>query len=108
MNKHVTRKQRQIMEPILKGNVNPDGITVEWLDMDQLLERIPYETSKQSLQFSIRFLIKKGFVEKGETEVRRGRKRRILKPTNYAFDRLTTIKPPTPKVYEGENCVEYS
>ncbi|WP_411512025.1 hypothetical protein QM042_02020 [Escherichia coli] len=35
------------------------------LDLDELLEVLPYKTTKQSMQFSIRALVKKGLVEKG-------------------------------------------
>lgn len=104
---NLTRKQRQIMLLILAGNVSEDGVTVEWLDIDQLLSRLSYETSKESIQFSIRALVKKGLVEKGEPELRRSRVRRILKPTNLAFDRLTTVKSP-PKEYETAGFIEYS
>lgn len=37
---------------------------------DELLEVLPYKTTKQSIQFSIRALIKKGLVEKGHTRQR--------------------------------------
>lgn len=40
------------------------------LDLDELLEVLPYKTTKQSIQFSIRALIKKGLVEKGHTRQR--------------------------------------
>lgn len=67
---YMTDKQIQIMQTILKG----DG-KGGWIDMDQLLDRLPYQTSKQSMQFSIRALIKHGMVEKKGTELRRGRRR---------------------------------
>lgn len=47
-------------------------------DLDQILEKIEYETTKQSLQFIIRTLIQKGLVEKCEQVVREGRYRRPL------------------------------
>ena len=40
------------------------------LDLDELLEVLPYKTTKQSIQFSIRAPIKKGLVEKGHTRQR--------------------------------------
>lgn len=53
------------------------------LDMDQLLENLPYKTSKESLQFSLRALIGKGLIRKGEKQVRRGRCRRIIELTEF-------------------------
>ena len=44
-------------------------------DMDQLLERLSWTPSKESLQFSIRALIAKGLIEKAGIETRRGRNR---------------------------------
>ena len=41
---NLTRKQVMIVDTILKGN--PDGT---WLDIDQLIENLPYETSKDSI-----------------------------------------------------------
>lgn len=70
-------KQIQIICAIKKGN--DDGSV---LDMDQLLEAIPYETTKESIQFSIRALIKKGVVEKAGRESRRGRSRITFKLTD--------------------------
>lgn len=54
---------------------NPDGRPV---DLDQILLRLPYETTKQSLQFSIRALINRGLIERAETEKRRGKRRRVI------------------------------
>lgn len=53
------------------------------IDVDQLLEGLPYTTTKQSMQFSLRSLIKKGLILKCECEVRRGRLRRVIKVTAF-------------------------
>lgn len=73
---HLTEKQIEQLRVICPGN--PDGSDV---DIDEVLERMSYQTSKQSFQFSLRALIKKGLVEKGVRESRRGRERQTLKPT---------------------------
>lgn len=78
---NLTRKQVMIVDTILKGN--PDGT---WLDIDQLIENLPYETSKDSMHFSLRALIAKGLVEKKNLEHRRGQDRRIIAPTSLAFE----------------------
>lgn len=72
---NLTSKQKAILALIVKGN--PDGP----IDLDQLIERIPYVTSKQSMQFSVRALTSKGLIEKGPTEVRRERARRTFRVT---------------------------
>ncbi|WKZ86330.1 MarR family transcriptional regulator [Ralstonia pickettii] len=70
---HLTVKQIELMRVIGAGN--PDGSPA---DLDQVLERLNYETTKSSIQFSIRALIKHGLIEKGGREKRRGRQRVLL------------------------------
>jgi predicted transcriptional regulator len=77
---NLTDKQIALIDTIMKGN--PDGT---WLDLDQVLERLPYTTTKDSLQFSLRILIGKGLIEKKARESRRGQQRRILAPTTLAY-----------------------
>lgn len=76
----LTEKQLHIMSVIMKGN--DDG---SFVDLDQILERIPYETTKQSIQFSIRALIERQLINKKPHEKRRGRRRVVLGPTELAF-----------------------
>jgi len=78
-------KQTKIMNTIVKGN--PDGT---FCDLDQLLNNLPYKTTKSSLQFSLRALIKKGFVEKGDLRKRDGQHRRIIKPTYKGYQTVRT------------------
>lgn len=68
---NLTRKQVHILEILMKGD-DDGGL----LDMDTLLEKIAYETSKQSMQFSMRILMNKGLVER-HYELRRSRKRAV-------------------------------
>ncbi|MFP5300025.1 hypothetical protein R2R70_02265 [Cobetia sp. SIMBA_158] len=70
----LTEKQIQIISTI-RAHAEVYGVDI---DMNQLIESLPYKTTKESLQFSIRALIKKGMVEKGETQTRRGRRRRTF------------------------------
>lgn len=77
---NMTPKQIEIMRCILRGNAEGD-----FLDLDELVEALPYVTTKQSLQFSIRALVKHGLVEKKEGEIRRQRRRRVLAPTILAY-----------------------
>lgn len=82
----LTTKQTQIMTIVCRGNTSDE---TPWCDIDQVLEGLAKEfnwnTTKQSLQFSIRALIKKGMVEKEGLEKRRGRKRVVLKPTDLSM-----------------------
>lgn len=68
----LSKKQKAILALIVHGN--PDGP----LDLDQLIDRLTYMPTKDSMHFSIRALVEKGLVEKGELENRRGRARRTL------------------------------
>jgi hypothetical protein len=72
----LSQKQIWIMKTVCKGGAEGD-----FLDLDELLKNLPYRTTKQSLQFSIRALIRRGLIEKKDREIRRGRKRRVLAPT---------------------------
>jgi hypothetical protein len=91
-NRKISQKQQWIIEAVRKGNqpteLNP---THSWLDMDQLLEAVPYETTKESMQFSLRHLIAREFLINGGSEVRRGRKRRTLVPTEKASNFLISV-----------------
>lgn len=78
-NLYMTSKQIQVMKVILKGNTDGSGVWTP-VDLDELLERIPYSTSKASMQFTIRYLIKKGCITKGQ-ENRRSYNRAIYTPT---------------------------
>lgn len=77
---HLTTKQLSLLKVITAAN--PDGKPV---DMDQILERLDYETSKQSLQFSLRALIEKALIEKGPREVRRARERQTIQATELGM-----------------------
>lgn len=76
----LTVKQIEIMGILNAGN-GIDAGKFSPCDLDQLLERLSYRTTKDSIQFSIRALVKKELVEKKGTEVRRGRSRVLLSLT---------------------------
>lgn len=79
----LTSKQRHIMLTLQRGSEDGD-----WMDLDELLVSLPYRTTKQSLQFSIRALIERGMVEKKGLAKRRGRQRRLLGPSALGYDYL--------------------
>ncbi|HFP9309433.1 TPA: hypothetical protein ACJI3N_005323 [Raoultella planticola] len=57
----LTDKQKSIVKTLYLGYERG-----KLLYLDELLELLPYQTTKQSIQFSIRALIKKKLVEKHE------------------------------------------
>lgn len=73
---HLTTKQLELLAVI--GARNPDGGAT---DLDQILERLSYHPTKQSLQFSIRALISHGLIQKDAPEKRRGRTRTLISLT---------------------------
>lgn len=75
---HMTVKQTELMRVIREGNA--DGSNV---DLDQILSRLNYRTTKASLQFSLRALVAKDLIEKSGREVRRGRERQTIAVSLY-------------------------
>ncbi|UUZ75512.1 hypothetical protein LP414_27740 [Polaromonas sp. P1(28)-13] len=73
----LTVKQIELLTVIAKGN-GPD----DPCDLDQILDEIRYETTKQSLQFSIRALVAHGLIFRKGTESRRGRQRQVIEATS--------------------------
>ncbi|MEQ4626812.1 MULTISPECIES: hypothetical protein [Providencia] len=61
-----TEKQKMIIRVIWIGHERGNPV-----DMDELLEMLPYKTTKQSMQFSIRALINKGIVVKSGLRTRK-------------------------------------
>lgn len=72
----LSNKAFEVVRVLIRGN--PDGT---YCDLDELLDRLSYKPSKQSLQFTIRALIKRGLIQRKDPELRRGQSRRILAPT---------------------------
>lgn len=67
----LTTKQKQILTVIYKGQ-GESGNRVD-VDLSNLIASLPYETTRDSMQFSIRALIKKGLISKNELELREER-----------------------------------
>lgn len=79
----LTRKQIALLEVIQRGN--EDG---SFVDMEQLIDRIHYKPSRQSLQCSIRAMEARGLVERKPLELRRGRHRVLYALTPAAVARF--------------------
>ena len=82
----LSEKQIQILKVVKMRNSSG-----KHLDIDQVLSKLPYTTTKQSFQFSIRILINKGLVEKLPLETRRKKNRvsyRLTKEGNIELGRI--------------------
>lgn len=79
-----TDKQYKILIVLCHGNGKDENGKFVPCDIDELLERLAYRTTKQSMQFSIRALVKHRLIVK-DKEKRRGAKRVILVPTTTAM-----------------------
>ena len=76
-------------------------------DLDTILSHMTYAVTKQSFQFTLRSLIKRGLVEKVGRKTIYGRSRRMLKVTELGRHKLAledtsfvTSKPADPKTCE--------
>lgn len=94
----ITDKQYKILTVIIHGNRDIDG-TWTPVDMDELLERLAYRTTKASMQYSIRALIASGLIKK-EYETRRGTKRVTYLPLPLAKQMMGC---PDPHFVESED-----
>lgn len=90
---HLTAKQIELLNVIAKGN-GPNAPC----DLDEILDRIRYETTKQSLQFSIRALVARDLIEKKGVEKRRGRQRQVIAATKAGLEALGLKAQPKPSI----------
>lgn len=91
---HLTVKQIELLSVIGKGNDDNSAT-----DLDQILERLSYKPTKQSLQFSIRALIAHGLIQKDAPEKRRGRTRTLISLTKTG---KVMVGAPAPSFVEEE------
>lgn len=75
----LTQKQLEILSAVMRGD--DDG---GFADLDQVMERLSYAPTKDALQFSMRFLVKRKLVEKKGLQIRRGRKRVLYDLTSLS------------------------
>jgi len=79
----LTHKQVHVLEKIVLGP--GEG---QLIDLDQLLASINYETTKGSMHFTLRGLLRRGMIVKAEPEIRRGRRRVVFAPTMRGVNRI--------------------
>lgn len=96
---HLTAKQIELLRVIAAGNGDASPA-----DLDEILDRVRYETSKQSLQFSIRALVDRGIIEKKGIQKRRGRQRQVIGATQLGME-LAGAKPSVPRSFIEDDIV---
>lgn len=72
------------------------------LDLDEILDKLDYETTKQSLQFSIRALMNKTLIMKMGLQKRRGRQRQVIDATVLGRQIAGVERPADPKFVVDE------
>lgn len=97
--KPLTRKQAALMKVVMTGNIDAKGAWVSWCDYQQILDRLPYKTSRESLMCSIRILVNQGWIEREGKEIRDGRARQTVAPTAVAKRILNPASKPAPVTY---------
>ena len=99
---HLTAKQIELLRVIAAGNGDAGPA-----DLDEILDRVRYETSKQSLQFSIRALVERGIIEKKGIQKRRGRQRQVIGATKLGLE-LAGVKQTAPRAFIEDNLISES
>lgn len=106
--KPLTSKQRQVVKIVVMGNLDSKGDRESDVDVYQLQNRLPYETSRESLMCSLAILKKQGWIVNGGKENRDGRMKQTLKSTPQA-DRVinppVAVKEPEYVEVEGDDDV---
>ncbi len=84
MSASLTSNQRAILQTL--ANFRKEGHV---LDLDQLIRMVPYDVTKQAIQFTIRSLTRRGLVVRGPDRLRKGRFRRtlLITPEGLSFIR---------------------
>lgn len=103
--KALTRKQRLLLKVICRGNTDVTGVKISNVDYTQILSRLPYATSRESLMCSLRILENQGWMVKGGKELRDGRMKQTLEPTAQA---IRIVTPPVAPVAKAEVGPEYA
>lgn len=93
--KALTTKQRHLLKLVVAGNINAAGARVSNIDYTQVLTRLPYRTSRDSLMCSVRILVDQGWIIRGGKELRDGRMKQTLIPSATAV-RLLSPAPVAP------------
>lgn len=108
--KPLTNKQREILKLVIQGNIDKTGARVSNIDYHQMLNRLPYHTSRDSLMCSISILESQGWLIKSGKELRDGRMKQTLEPTPVAIRVVSpapaTTSPVLVEIDLGDDIVE--
>lgn len=89
--KPLTTKQRQLLKVIVLGNLDVKGDRISNVDYQQIMNRIPYTCTRESIMCSIRILKDQGWIVLAGKELRSGRMKQTVEPTAMA---IRVITPP--------------
>ena len=82
-----SEKHLSVMKVLSVGNTDNSLV-----DLDQVLERLDYKTTKQAFQFTLRTMIRHGWAEKLGIETRRDRNRGLIGLTVLGNDYYESSK----------------
>ena len=82
---HLTTKQSELLRVICGGPC----------DLDEILDSVRYDTTKQSLQFSLRALVGHKLINKLGIQKRRGRQRQVIEATLLAMQVMGLAQKPS-------------
>lgn len=88
----LTTKQKQIMAVVISGNQECHGVLEKFLNVSEIVERVPYTTTRDSMMFSIRALEKKGLISKGKREQRNSRWVTPIIPTEMGLELQSALR----------------
>lgn len=71
----LTKKQRLILKTMVEAGSYDREHPGRHLDLDQIIKKVPYDVTKQAIQFSLRSLKEKGLLKKSGYQKRRGANR---------------------------------
>jgi DNA-binding PadR family transcriptional regulator len=71
----LSEKQIAVMQTLYAANSFADVSDNDKMDIDQLIDNVSYTVTKEAIQHTLRSLKKRGYIEKGNTVLRRGKKR---------------------------------
>lgn len=81
----LSKKQKAIMRTVLSLTEVKENGEIYYPDINDIVSEVAYEVSKPAMVFSLRFLIRKGLLEKKSLIVRKQQHRRPYAPTDIAF-----------------------
>lgn len=74
----ITTKQTSVLKALASKKSTFDIPLDEMVDIDQLIDSVDYDVTKEALQFTLRSLRNRGYVQKGSSLVFRRGKRRVV------------------------------